>query len=79
MLYVRSISDSHNAILYTRTSQTDWLANLEFKNKQFDLKMGLGRDEILVPKKGMVVLNSFNDVAMATKTEGAHLGPGNNA
>ena len=54
----------------------DWLSNMEFKNRQLNLKMGLGRDEILVPKKGSSVLYSFGDVAIATRSEEAHLGPG---
>lgn len=60
------------------TSQMDWVSNLELKNKQFDLKLGLGRDEILVPKKGQVILKGFNDVAKVTESEEANLGPGNN-
>ena len=56
----------------------DWVSNLEVKNKQFDLKLGLGRDEISIPKKGQVVLQGFNDVAIISESEGANLGPGIN-
>ena len=68
-------SGAHYNISYPHTPQMDWLSNPEFKNKQVDLKMGLGRDEILVPKKGQVVLKGFGDMAIA-ESEGSHLGPG---
>ena len=61
------------------TSQMDWVSNLVFKNKQFDLKLGLGRDKIFVPKKGQVDLQGFNDVAIISESEGANLGPGMDA
>lgn len=67
--------DLHYNTPHPRTPQMDWLSNPESRNKQVDLKSGLGRDEILVRKKGQVILNSFGDVAIA-ESEGSHLGPG---
>jgi hypothetical protein len=73
--YTHISSDLHYNTSHPRTPQMDWLSNPEFKNKPVDLKSGLGRDAILVPKKGQVILNSFGDVAIA-ESEGSHLGPG---
>jgi hypothetical protein len=75
LLYTHNSYDLHHNASHPRTPQVDWLSNPESKNKQVDLKSGLGRDEILVPKKGQVILNSFGDVAIA-ESEGSHLGPG---
>lgn len=75
LCYTHNSFDLHYNTSHPRTPQMDWLSNPESKNKPVDLKFGLGRDEILVPKKGQVILNSFGDVAIA-ESEGSHLGPG---